>query len=166
MSKLDINSLREQVTGLINSNRDCITSFEHADDYSIFTFCGKDYACAVTLNDTWIGYDLLIGELNGSETIRIEVDTDNYPINRPEHKWFAQEIYKDLMLTVKALLSAGVSYSADANETYYARRNEDGSCFLRHVIGKRRWLFKYAEVTENEEASEDEVLVLKLDTIS
>lgn len=166
MSKLDIGASRKQIASLIDSNRNSLSKFEHADDYSIIKFSGQNYTCEVMLTEKWIGYDLDIYTPQDMRGIGIVVDTDNYPIDREEHKWFAQEIYNDLMLTVKALLNGEVKCRAEVNETFYARKNDNGTYYLKHSLGKGRWIFKYVQIEENKEASEAEISQLKLVSVS
>jgi hypothetical protein len=144
MSKVDIPKFRKEVMGVIEANRDRITSLESADDGSIFTFCGKNYACEITLNSGWIGYDLEIDTPDGMAGCGMQEDTDIYPLTGDPHEKIASEIYDDLLATVKAILNGHVYYSSNSKESYTAKRNKDGAYTVKYWQRKKFLFLPYS----------------------
>lgn len=162
MRKVNIPKFREEIVGLIESNRDKVTSFEHADDYSIFTFCGKDYACEITLNDKWIGLDLSIDTPPEAMNCGLTNDTDIYPIYGGKNEEIALEIYDDLLRTVKAIFSGNFYYSSDEKRSYTARPKNDKIYYVNYWEKRKLLFWTYASGWTENEYEEADIKKLKL----
>ena len=158
MRKVNIPKFRKEIVGLIKSNENKVTSFEHADDYSIFTFCGKDYACEITLNDKWIGYDL------GIETPPRTMDCglNNYIIYDDKDEDAALEIYDDLLRTVKAIFSGNFYYSSDEKRSYTARPKDDKIYYVNYWEKRKLLFWTYASGWTENEYEEADIKELQL----
>lgn len=162
MRKVNIPEFRKEVVAIIQANRDKVTSFEAEDDYSIFTFCGTMYACEVTLNDKWIGYDLGIEVPKGFMSCGRQEDTDIYPIYGGKNEEIALEIYDDLLQTIRAIFNGEVYYATTPEYEYTARKNKDGTYSTSYMKRKRFLFWRYATGWRNDELPEIEFR--KLDT--
>jgi len=141
MRKIDIPAFREEIVGIIEANRKKVTSLEAADDYSIFTFCGKNYACEVTLNEKWIGIDLYIDTQDGMVGCGYQVDTDLYALDHDEK--VTLEIYDEVVSVVKALFTGKVFYTSNKKFSYTAVENTDGTYTVNYCERKKILLWSY-----------------------
>lgn len=142
MLKIDIPAFREEIVGIVEANHEKVTSLEAADDYSIFTFCGKNYACEVTLNEKWIGVDLDIDTLDGMVGCAYQVDTDLYALDYDEKVTI--EIYDEVVNVVKALFAGKVFYTSNEKFSYTAVENADGAYTVNYWERKKFLFWPYA----------------------
>lgn len=144
MRKVDIPKFRKEIVSIIEANRDKVTSFEYKEDYSIFTFCGNEYACEVTLNDKWIGYDLDIDTPEGMSGCGMRGDTDLYPIHGGVHEEAALEVYDNLLATINAIFDGRVFYISNEKYSYTAMKTLDGSYYVDFWERKKFLFWPYS----------------------
>lgn len=164
MRKIDIRAFRKEVVAVIEANRKKVTSFESADDYSIFTFCGKNYACEVTLEDKWISIDLGIDTPDKMVGCGYELDTDLYPLDFD--KKVTLEIYDDLLLIVKALFIGRVYYMSNERFSYTAIENDDGTYKVKYWRRKKFLFWSYGSGWWKDDYSKAEFKKLKLKVLT
>lgn len=165
MRKVNIPAFRKKIVGIIEDNRDKVTSFEHADDYSVFTFCGKSYACEVTLNDKWIGVDLDIETPSGMGGCGLMIDTDIYPIYGGKNEERALEIYDDVLATVNAIFAGNVYFTSNEKFSYTAVKNSDGTYTVRYWERKKLLFWPYSSGWISYTWSKEEVDKLNLQVL-
>lgn len=151
MRKVDIPKFRKEIVSIIETNQNQLTSFKHEDDYSVITFCGKDYVCEITLNDKWIGYDLDITTPKETVACGLADDTDIYPIYGGRYEEVALEIYDDLVDTVLSIFEHRMYYYADEKHSYTIRLNKDGSYKVRFWEAKKFLFWKYTSGWRDDE---------------
>lgn len=166
MRKVDIPKFRKEVVQIIEANRDKVTSFEHEEDYSIFTFCGDKYACEITLTDKWIGYDLGIETPEGMSGCGLVGDTDIYPIYGGKNEEIALEIYDDLLDTVKAIFDGRVYYSSNDKFSYTAKQDLNGKYSVNYWERKKLLFWPYSSGWANRIYTESEFKKLNLKVLS
>lgn len=164
MRKIDIPAFRKEVVEVIEANRKKVTSFEAADDYSIFTFCGKNYACEITLDNKWIGIDLEIDTPDQMVGCGYELDTDLYPLDFDEK--VTLEIYEDLLLIVKALFAGKVYYTSNEKFSYTAIENNDETYKVKYWRRKKFLFWSYVTGWWKDDYSKPEFEKLKLKVLA
>jgi hypothetical protein len=165
MREIDIEAFRKEVVAVIEDNRDKVTSFEAAEDYSIFTFCGKNYACEVTIKNDWIGYDLGIDTPDGMPGCGMQEDTDIYPL-KDGNEEITLRIYDELLATVKALFAGKVYYTCNEEYSYTAIQNDDDTYRVRYWERKKLLFWPYASGWRKDNYSEVEFKKLRLNVLS
>lgn len=164
MRKIDIPAFRKEVMAIIEANRKKVTSLEAADDNSIFTFCGKNYACEITLNEKWIGIDLGIDTPDNNVGCGYESDTDLYALDFDEK--VTLEIYDDLLSTVKAIFAGKVYLTSNEKFSYTAIENEKGTYKVRYWERKKFLFWSYMSGWWKDDFSESEFKKLKLNVLT
>ncbi len=166
MRRVDIPKFRKEIVGIIEANRDKLTSFVHEEDYSIFTFCGKNYACEVTLNDKWIGYDLDIQTPDGMSGCGLVGDADIYPIYGGKNEEIALEIYDELLDTVNSIFEGRIYYSSNEKFSYTAKRLIGGTYSVNYWERKKLLFWPYSSGWADRTYTEAEFKKLNLKVLS
>lgn len=157
MRKVNIPEFRKEVVSIIEANRDKVTSFEGDDDYSILTFCGKEYACEVQISLKWFGYDLGIDTPEAQLMCGLEDNDDGYMDEDVQIK-----VFDDLIKTVQAIFDGRVKYLATPNYSYTVRKDLSGTYCVRYSEKKKFLWLTYSSGWYNSEMTEAEYNELKL----
>lgn len=160
---IDIAAFRIEILGIVEANREKITSFEIADDHSIFTFCGRNYTCEVTINEKWIGVDLCINTYDGAVSCGYEVNTDLYPLDYDVE--VTLEIYDEVINVVKALFAEKVFYTSNEKFSYTAVENTNGTYVVNYSERKKFLFWSYTSGWLRRDYSRSDFGILKLKAV-
>lgn len=141
--KVNIPEFRKEVLAVIEANRKKITDLDAAKDGSIFTFCGKSYACEVEVSDKWIGYELQITTPEGTAGCGMQDNIDPYP-QEDEDDHIILKIYDELLATIKAIFNGEVYYSTNEKFSYTAQKNDDGTYRVNYWERKKFLFLPYS----------------------
>lgn len=160
MRKVSISAYRKEVVAIIESNRDKVTSFEAKHDYSIFTFCGKEYACEVQISPKWFGVDLGIDTPEAQLKCGLEDNDDGYMDEEVQ-----AEVFDEIIKTVQAIFDGRVKYLSTSNYSYTVRMDLSGTYCVRYSEKKKLLWLTYSSGWYSGEMSKSEYDSLKLTSL-
>lgn len=160
MRKVNIPEFRREVVAIIDANRDKVSSFEGEKDHSIFTFCGKEYACEVEMSSKWFGYDLGIDTPETQLKCGLEDNDDGYMDEEVQI-----EVFDDIIRTVQAIFDGRVKYFSTPNYSYTVRMDLSGTYCVRYSEKKKLLWLTYSSGWYNGEMSKSEYDALKLTSL-
>lgn len=165
MQKVDVPKFRKDIIELINFNIEKVKSYDVSEDGSVFTFCGINYSCEITLKEDRVSYDLSIETKYGMSGCGMESNSDNYPLSEPAYEEITLKVYSDLLATVEAIFSGNVYYTSTSNYSYIARKISEDSYEVRFMERKQFLFFPYSSGWEKS-YTKTEFDELKLEVLS